>query len=120
MLGKKMEKSNVKVWLINTGWTGGPFGIGNRMKLSYTRAMITAALEGKLDNVQTETDAVFGVAIPKEIPGVPTELLTPRKTWDDKAAYDEKAKYLAGLFVKNFQKYAAGVSEEILAAAPKV
>lgn len=120
MLGKKMEESNVKVWLINTGWTGGPFGIGNRMKLTYTRAMITAALEGKLDNVPTENDAVFGVAIPKEIQGVPTELLTPRNTWDDQAAYDEKAKFLAGLFVKNFEKYAGGVSQEILAAAPKV
>ncbi|MCW3073589.1 MAG: phosphoenolpyruvate carboxykinase [Flaviaesturariibacter sp.] len=119
MLGKKMEDHNVNVWLINTGWTGGPYGVGNRMKLSYTRAMITAALEGKLDNVATETDPVFGMEIPKEVPGVPTEVLTPRNTWADKAAYDGKAKYLAGLFVKNFEKYASGVSEEILAAAPK-
>ena len=120
MLGKKMEECNVNVWLINTGWTGGPYGIGNRMKLSYTRAMITAALEGKLDDVETVVDPIFGVAIPKEVPSVPTELLTPRNTWADKAAYDEKAKFLAELFVKNFEKYAAGVSEEILAAAPRV
>lgn len=119
MLGKKMEQHHVNVWLINTGWTGGPYGEGNRMKLSYTRAMITAALEGKLNNVETEMDPVFGVAIPKEVPGVPTEVLNPRNTWADKAAYDEKAKYLAGLFVKNFEKYADGVSDEIRAAAPK-
>lgn len=119
MLGKKMEQHHVNVWLINTGWTGGPYGEGNRMKLSYTRAMITAALEGALNNVETEVDPVFGVAIPKAVPGVPTEVLTPRNTWADKAAYDEKAKYLAGLFIKNFEKYADGVSDEIRAAAPK-
>ncbi len=106
--------------MINTGWTGGPFGVGHRMKLHYTRTMITAALEGKLDNVETVNDPIFGVAIPKEVDGVPTELLTPRNTWADKPAYDEKAKYLAGLFVKNFEKYASGVSAEILAAAPRV
>jgi phosphoenolpyruvate carboxykinase (ATP) len=89
------------------------------MKLSFTRAMITAALEGKLDTVETVTDPIFGMAIPTEVPGVPTEVLTPRNTWADKAAYDEKAKYLAGLFVKNFEKYASGVTEETLAAAPK-
>ena len=109
----------ISCWLINTGWTGGPYGVGNRMKLSYTRAMITAALEGKLDSVETTIDPVFGVAIPKEVPGVPADVLTPRNTWADKAAYDEKAKYLAGLFVKNFAKYEAGVSNEIKAAAPK-
>jgi phosphoenolpyruvate carboxykinase (ATP) len=119
MLGKKMEQHHVNVWLINTGWTGGPYGVGNRMKLSYTRAMITAALEGALNNVETELDPVFGVAIPKAVPGVPTEVLNPRNTWADKAAYDEKAKYLAGLFVKNFEKYADGVADEIRAAAPK-
>ena len=81
MLGKKMQKHNVNVWMINTGWTGGPYGVGNRMKLSYTRAMITAALEGKLDGVETVTDPIFGVAIPKEVPGVPGEVLIPRNTW---------------------------------------
>ncbi|NTS40251.1 phosphoenolpyruvate carboxykinase (ATP) [Flavisolibacter sp. BT320] len=120
MLGQKMEASNVNVWLVNTGWTGGTYGEGSRMKLSYTRAMITAALNGKLDNVETVKDAIFGVAIPTEVPGVPTEVLQPRNTWQDKEAYDEKARFLAGLFVENFKKYAAGVSEEILAAAPKV
>jgi phosphoenolpyruvate carboxykinase (ATP) len=119
MLGKKMEQHKVNVWLINTGWTGGAYGEGHRMKLSYTRAMITAALEGRLNNVETVNDPVFGVAIPKEVPGVPVEVLTPKNTWADKKAYDEKAKYLAGLFVKNFEKYTSGVSEDVLSAAPK-
>lgn len=120
MLGQKMEKGNVNVWLVNTGWTGGPYGVGNRIKLSYTRAMITAALNGKLDNVETKPDTIFGVAIPNEVPGVPTDVLQPRNTWKDKAAYDEKARFLAGLFIDNFKKYASGVPAEILAAAPKI
>ncbi len=120
MLGEKMQKHKVNVWMINTGWTGGPYGVGTRIKLAYTRAMITAALEGKLENVETITDPIFGVAVPKEVPGVPAEILNPRNTWQDKNAYDEKASYLSGLFVENFQKYAEGVSEEVLAAAPKV
>lgn len=119
MLGKKLQQHNVNVWMINTGWTGGAYGEGHRMKLSYTRAMITAALEGKLNKVDTTTDPIFGMQIPTEVPGVPTEVLNPRNTWNDKNAYDEKAKYLAGLFVKNFEKYASGVSQEILNAAPK-
>jgi phosphoenolpyruvate carboxykinase (ATP) len=119
MLGRKMQENKVNVWMINTGWTGGPYGVGNRMKLKFTRAMITAALEGKLNNAVFETHPVFGVSIPKECPQVPAELLNPRNTWADKNAYDEKAKYLAGLFVKNFEKYASGVSAEVLAAAPK-
>lgn len=105
--------------MINTGWTGGPYGTGSRMKLKFTRAMITAALEGKLNNVEFETDPIFGVAIPKECPGVPPEVLNPINTWANKSAFTEKAKYLAGLFVKNFEKYADGVSAEVLAAAPK-
>lgn len=119
MLGQKMQENKVNVWMINTGWSGGAFGTGTRMKLKYTRAMITAALEGKLDDVSFNNDPVFGMAVPETCPGVPAELLQPRNTWADKTAYDEKAKYLAGLFVKNFEKYKDGVSEEILAAAPK-
>lgn len=119
MLGKKMQEHNVNVWMVNTGWTGGPYGIGTRMKLKYTRAMITAALDGKLNDMACDTHPVFGMTVPKECPHVPSEILNPRNTWEDKNAYDEKAKYLAGLFVKNFEKYANGVSEEILAAAPK-
>lgn len=118
MLGDKMRENKVNVWMINTGWTGGPYGIGNRMKLKYTRAMITAALEGKLDLVEFEKHPVFGMEIPKTCGEVPAELLNPRNTWSDKNAYDEKAAYLAALFIRNFEKYAAGVSAEILAAAP--
>jgi len=119
MLGKKMQEHDVHVWLVNTGWTGGPYGVGNRIRLGYTRAIITAALEGKLDNVEYRAHPVFGVAIPASCPGVPDEVLDPRSTWDDKAAYDEKAACLAGLFRKNFEKYADGVSALTLAAAPK-
>lgn len=119
MLGKKMQEHNVNVWMINTGWTGGAYGTGNRIKLKFTRAMISAALEGRLDSVETIQHPVFGMAIPVQCPGVPSELLNPRNTWADKKAYDEKAKYLAGLFVGNFEKYADGVNAEILSAAPK-
>jgi len=119
MLGEKMQEHKVNVWMINTGWTGGPYGTGSRMKLKYTRAMITAALEGKLNDIEFEADPIFGFAIPKECPNVPTEVLNPINTWTDKTAFKEKSKYLAGLFVKNFDKYADGVTEEVLAAAPK-
>lgn len=119
MLGEKMQEHKVDVWMINTGWTGGPYGVGNRMKLKYTRAMITAALEGKLNDVNFITDPIFGVAIPTACPDVPAEILNPINTWEDKTAFTEKAKYLAGLFIKNFEKYADGVTAEVLAAAPK-
>ncbi|HRX93726.1 MAG TPA: phosphoenolpyruvate carboxykinase (ATP), partial [Chitinophagaceae bacterium] len=120
MLGKKMQEHKVNVWLVNTGWTGGEYGTGNRIKLKYTRQMISAALEGKLDKVGYEKHPVFGMEVPVECEGVPAEILNPRNTWEDKNAYDEKSKYLAKLFIKNFEKYAAGVSSEILAAAPSV
>jgi len=119
MLGDKMREHKVKVWMVNTGWTGGPFGIGHRMKLKYTRAMITAALNGELDTVPYEKHPVFGMAVPQECPNIPIEVLNPRNTWDNKTAYDEKAKYLAGLFTKNFENYASGASQEVLDASPK-
>jgi phosphoenolpyruvate carboxykinase (ATP) len=120
MLGAKMEKHDVDVWLVNTGWTGGSYGQGQRMKLSHTRAMITAALQGQLADSNFDMDPVFGFAIPQTCPGVPAELLNPKNTWTDKDAYDQKAKYLAGLFVKNFEKYSGGVHAEVLEAAPKL
>lgn len=120
MLGKKLEESGARVWLINTGWSGGSYGVGERMKLRFTRAMITAALEGQLDNVNYETHDVFGLAMPTSCPDVPAELLNPRNTWKDKAAYDAKASELADKFVKNFEKFKEFASEEILNAAPKV
>ena len=119
MLGKKMKEHNVNVWMINTGWSGGPYGVGSRMKLSFTRAMITAALEGELDSILYEMHPVFGMQMPVSCPGVPSEILNPRNTWADKEAYDAQAKTLADQFIKNFEKYSSGVSEEILAAAPK-
>lgn len=119
MLGEKLQESGANVWLINTGWTGGPYGVGSRMKLSYTRSMIAAALDGHLENVNFETLPIFGLQIPTSCPQVPDEILNPRNTWQDAAAYDAKAAHLAELFVKNFAQYADGVSADILNAAPK-
>lgn len=120
MLGEKLKANpHVKVWLVNTGWTGGPYGVGSRMKLSYTRAMITAALNGSLDNVAYDTHPVFGYQMPTSCPDVPAELLNPRNTWNDKSAYDAQANKLANMFVKNFEQFESGVDAEILAAAPK-
>ena len=119
MLGERMKKHNVNIWLVNTGWSGGPYGVGQRMKLAYTRAMISAALEGKLDHVEYVAHRHFGFMMPKECPNVPSELLSPRLAWSNEDEYDNKAKELAAMFIKNFEKYASGVSAEILAAAPK-
>jgi phosphoenolpyruvate carboxykinase (ATP) len=120
LLGQKMQQHNVNVWLINTGWTGGSYGTGERIKLRFTRAMITAALNGSLDSVAYENHPVFGLPMPAEVPGVPSEILNPRNTWADKAAYDATAAKLADLYAKNFAQYAEYASEEIKAAAPKV
>jgi phosphoenolpyruvate carboxykinase (ATP) len=120
MLSAKMQHSSVNVWLINTGWSGGGYGVGKRMKLKYTRAMITAALSGKLDKVDYKSHEVFGLAMPTECPEVPKDILFPRNTWADKNAYDETANKLAEKFVKNFEKFADNASNEILAGAPKV
>ncbi len=120
MLGERMEKYNVNVWLVNTGWTKGPHGVGHRINLSYTRAMVTAALNGELDNVEYAHHDVFGLDTPVTVPNVPSEVLNPRDTWEDKAAYDEKAAELARSFVNNFKKFEDKASAEILAAAPKV
>ena len=119
LFGEKMEKHHVNVWLVNTGWTGGPYGIGHRMKLKYTRAMITAALEGKLEHVRYRTHSVFGISIPEDCPNVPAEVLSPRATWTDKDAYDQKARELGSAFIQNFEKYKDFASEDILSGAPK-
>ncbi len=120
LLGDKLKKHKVNVWLLNTGWVGGSYGVGSRIKLSYTRALITAALTGKLDGVEFGQTNFFNLAFPKACPDVPTELLDPRNSWADKNAYDEKAKNLAEQFIKNFAQYASAANEEILSAAPKV
>ncbi|WLV23842.1 phosphoenolpyruvate carboxykinase (ATP) [Aciduricibacillus chroicocephali] len=116
MLGKKIDEHNARVYLVNTGWTGGSYGEGSRMKLSYTRAMIHAALEGELNNVETATDEIFGLNIPLQVPGVPDEVLVPKNTWADKDAYDSAAKALANKFHENFKKFEA--SDEIKQAGP--
>jgi phosphoenolpyruvate carboxykinase (ATP) len=120
MLGNKMKENKVNVWMINTGWSGGAYGVGKRMKLDFTRSMITAALQGKLDAITFEEHPIFGMMMPTSCPGVPTEILNPRNTWADATAYDAMAINLANQFIKNFSKYASGVSAETLAAAPKV
>jgi phosphoenolpyruvate carboxykinase (ATP) len=120
LLGNKIKEHNVKVWLINTGWTGGAFGTGTRMKLKYTRAMISAALNGSLDNVQYGEHPVFNLKTPLSCPGVPDELLNPRNTWANTDAYDEKASDLAMLFVNNFEQYAPYCRAAIKNAAPNV
>ncbi len=119
LLGEKIAKYQASVWLINTGWTGGPYGTGQRMKLAYTRAIVANALNGTLEQVPTRKDPIFGMDIPLECAGVPTEVLEPRNTWQDKAAYDVQAQRLAGMFTKNFQKFVGDVPEEIRAAGPR-
>jgi phosphoenolpyruvate carboxykinase (ATP) len=120
LLGKKLKQGGVNVWLVNTGWVGGPYGIGNRISLKYTRALIHAALEGHLDQVEYDQTRFFKLNIPKSCPNVPAEILNPRNSWADKNAFDEKATNLANQFIKNFEKYASGVTPEILAAAPQI
>jgi phosphoenolpyruvate carboxykinase (ATP) len=119
MLGEKISRHRARVWLVNTGWTGGPFGVGHRMRLSFTRAMVTAALSGALDHVGYSKDPVFGLELPTKVPGVPSDLLMPRNTWADHASYDAQAAKLAEMFRKNFQTFAGGVSGEVAAAGPR-
>ena len=120
LLGAKLDGTDINVWLVNTGWSGGSYGVGERMSLKYTRAMITAAMTGQLDNVEYQTQPVFELQIPTSCEGVPSEILNPKDTWADKAKFDEVANNLANQFVKNFEQYAEETSEAILSAAPKV
>ena len=119
MLGERIEKYNTKVYLVNTGWTGGPYGVGSRMKLKYTRAMVTAALNGTFDDVEYKHDEVFNVDIPQTCPNVPSEIMNPRDTWEDKAAYDAQAKKLAKMFQDNFTKKYPNMPKNIAEAGPK-
>ncbi|MAZ71568.1 MAG: phosphoenolpyruvate carboxykinase (ATP) [Flavobacteriaceae bacterium] len=118
MLSTKMKDANVNVWLVNTGWTGGPYGVGSRMKLKYTRAMITAALNGELDNVAYENHPIFGLDVPQNCPNVPSEVLNPKGTWSNEKAYDIQAKELATSFKENFKKFEEFANAEIMAGAP--
>lgn len=119
MLGEKIEKYDTKVYLVNTGWTGGPYGTGSRMKLKYTRAMITAALNGELEKVEYKHDDLFNLDIPQSCPGAPSEVMNPRETWADKDAYDEMAKKLAGMFSKNFAEKYPNMDKAIIEAGPR-
>ncbi len=119
LLGKKIQEHKAACWLVNTGWSGGPYGEGKRMSIKYTRAMIRAILNGSLAGVETRPDPVFGVGVPLSCPDVPEEVLSPRNTWADKEAYDAKARDLARRFNENFKKYEEGVSPEVRAVAPK-
>ena len=120
LLAEKMAQHGASAWLINTGWTGGPYGIGSRIKLAYTRSIIDAIHNGDLDNVEYVTDPIFGLSIPTTCPNVPDELLIPKNTWANGEAYDAQAQKLANLFIKNFEKYQAGSSEAIINAGPKL
>jgi phosphoenolpyruvate carboxykinase (ATP) len=120
LLGEKMQKHKVNVWLVNTGWSGGAYGVGKRMKLAYTRAMISAALHGEFENIAFEADPVFGLQMPVGCPGVPAEILNPRNTWADVKEYDQKANELALAFINNFKQFEADASDEMLASFPKV
>lgn len=119
LLGKKMGQHNAACWLVNTGWSGGPYGVGKRMKISHTRAMIRAILNGKLAQVETKPDPIFGVGVPTSCPDVPEEVLQPRNTWADKEAYDRQARDLARRFNENFKKYESGVSEAVKGVGPR-
>lgn len=119
MLGERIEKYNTKVYLVNTGWSGGPYGVGSRMKLKYTRAMITAALNGTFDSVEYKHDEIFNVDVPQSCPDVPAEIMNPRDTWADKAAYDEAAKKLAWMFQENFTKKYPNMPKHIVDAGPR-
>jgi phosphoenolpyruvate carboxykinase (ATP) len=118
MLGERIARHDVRCWLVNTGWTGGAYGEGSRMKLAHTRAMIDAALSGQLDDVETRPDPIFGFRIPVTVPGVPDEVLVPRDTWRDPSAYDRQARELAGMFRENFKKFEDKVPEGVRRAGP--
>jgi phosphoenolpyruvate carboxykinase (ATP) len=120
MLGERIAKHGAKVWLVNTGWTGGAYGTGSRMKLSHTRAVLRAALSGDLDRGKFMKDPVFGFDVPVSVPGVPADVLTPRSTWGDPAAYDAQAKKLATMFRENFQQFRTEVPESVAGAGPVI
>ncbi len=120
MLGERLDRHQVPVWMVNTGWTGGPFGVGRRMDIQQTRDMVRAALDGSLDGVSTVTDPVFGLEVPVGVPGVPSEVLTPRATWADGDAYDSQARHLAGMFADNFLRFADRVTSAVAEAGPRV
>ncbi|HEY5519116.1 MAG TPA: phosphoenolpyruvate carboxykinase (ATP) [Candidatus Limnocylindrales bacterium] len=119
MLGERMDKHDVPVWLINTGWTGGPYGVGERMNITWTRQMVRAALSGALEGVPMRKDPIFGIEVPTRVPDVPTEVLWPRDTWANKEAYDARARQLADMFAENFKQFEDRVSDAVRTAGPR-
>lgn len=119
MLSEKIRRHSVRCYMVNTGWSGGPYGEGKRIDLPHTREMVRAAIGGKLDGVETHPDPIFGLNVPESVPGVPDGILDPRDTWDDAEAYDEQAKKLASLFKDNFEKFEDQVEEEVRRAGPE-
>ncbi len=119
LLGEKIKRHNVDCWLVNTGWTGGPYGVGTRISIAHTRAIISAILEGKLKHVETKEDPIFNINVPTTCEGVPQNILNPRNTWKDGNAYDDKARNLAGMFRKNFKEFEFDISRDIKQAGPK-
>ena len=119
-LGERISQNQSRVWLVNTGWTGGPHGVGSRMKIAYTRAMIRAALSGQLENVSYHRHPVFNIDVPASVPDVPADVLDPRGTWSDKAAYDAQAAKLARMFVENFKTNFSDAEAKVAAAGPIV
>jgi phosphoenolpyruvate carboxykinase (ATP) len=120
MLGEKIARHGARVWLVNTGWTGGPYGVGRRMKIGYTRAMIRAVLSGALDSVGYERDPIFNVDVPTTCPDVPPDVLKPRNTWENGGAYDAQARKLAQMFADNFTSFEADVTDAVKIAGPKI
>ncbi|HET6446978.1 MAG TPA: phosphoenolpyruvate carboxykinase (ATP), partial [candidate division Zixibacteria bacterium] len=118
LLGEKIDNHGSDVWLVNTGWTGGPAGVGQRMKLAYTRKMVSAVLSGELEGCELRLDPSFNLRVPTEIDGVPDSVLNPRETWQDKEAYDAQAMKLAIMFKENFEQFKDGISEEVYESGP--
>ncbi|MCA9619683.1 MAG: phosphoenolpyruvate carboxykinase (ATP), partial [Myxococcales bacterium] len=120
LLAERIRRHGADVWLVNTGWSGGPHGVGSRMKLAYTRAIVDAIHDGSLHGVETVEDPIFGLQVPTAVPGVPSEILQPRNTWSDGDKYDAMAKKLAHDFAANFKKYESHASDETKAAGPRL
>jgi phosphoenolpyruvate carboxykinase (ATP) len=120
LLAEKLERHHVDCWLVNTGWTGGPYGVGNRMEIAHTRALVDAALDGSLNRAEMASDPIFGFQVPRKVTGVPAEVLDPRATWQEPAAYDRQARHLAELFQKNFHQYEDQTPAHVVAAGPQV
>jgi phosphoenolpyruvate carboxykinase (ATP) len=118
LLGEKIQKHKSNVWLINTGWTGGPFGVGTRIRIPYTRAMIRAGLTGALEGTPTRRDPYFGITVPEHVPDIPDEVLNPRGTWADPNAYHTQADLLVSKFIDNFKQFESQVSKAVIAAGP--